>query len=207
MIPTGKIKLAWCTESGKGEQIDLKRARQLNKSSDALPNNIIIKVDTPKMIEQYYKGIDTIDFHNRVRVNKVHLECNILTKDWVRRFDLSIFCMICINTSLFYQHIVHNGNKKGSYCVFFGSLMDEFIDNTQGICMTRTAAKNQAAEAVEAAKPPTLRLRIWVKKRKGEEGFKEGISQGRCRIKGCKVYSSLVCSKCTHSLDSSQKQF
>jgi hypothetical protein len=33
--------------------------------------------------------------------------------------------------------------------------------------MTRTAIKNQAAEAMEAAKPPMLRWMIWVKKRKG----------------------------------------
>jgi hypothetical protein len=97
-------------------------------------------------------------------------------KDRARRFNLSIFGMICINTSLFYQHIVHNGNRMGSYRELFGSLADKLIDNTQGICMTRTAIKNQAAEAVKAAKPPTLRWTIWVKKRKGKEGVKEGIS-------------------------------
>jgi hypothetical protein len=159
------------------------------------------------MIEQYYKGVSTINFQNRVRADKVHLKRNILTKDWVRRFNLSIFGMICVNASLFYQHIVHNGNKKGSYCEFFGSLADELINNTQGICMTRTAVKNQAAEAMEAAKPPTLRWMIRVKKRKGKEGVKEGVSQDRCRLKGCKVNSSHVCSKCTHPLDSRQKQF
>jgi hypothetical protein len=66
---------------GKGEQINCKHACQLNKSSNALPNNIIIKVDTPKMIKQYYMGVGTINFHNRVRINEVLLECNILTKD------------------------------------------------------------------------------------------------------------------------------
>jgi hypothetical protein len=35
---------------GEGEQINSKHARQLNKSSNTLPNNIIIKVDMPKMI-------------------------------------------------------------------------------------------------------------------------------------------------------------
>jgi hypothetical protein len=117
---------------GKGEQINCKHAHQLNKSSNALPNKIIIKVDTPKMIEQYYNGVGIVDFQNRVRVNEVHLECNLLTKDWARRFNLSIFGMICINTSLFYQHIVHKHNKKGSYCEFFGSLADKLIGNTQG---------------------------------------------------------------------------
>ena len=35
----------------------------------------------PKMIVQYYKGDGTIDFHNRVCVDEVRLERNILTKD------------------------------------------------------------------------------------------------------------------------------
>jgi hypothetical protein len=39
--------------TGEGEQINPKHTRQLNKSSNALPNNIIIMVDMPKMIEQY----------------------------------------------------------------------------------------------------------------------------------------------------------
>jgi hypothetical protein len=44
--------------------------------------------------------------------------------------------------------------------------------------------------------------------KEGERGgVKEGISQGRCRLKSCKVYSSHMCSKCTHSLDPWQKQF
>jgi hypothetical protein len=86
--------------------------------------------------------------------------------------------MTCVDTSLFYQHLVHNGNKKGSYCEFFGSLVDKLINNTQGICMMRTAIENQAAEALEAAKPPMLRWTMQVKKRKGKEGVKEGISQG-----------------------------
>jgi hypothetical protein len=107
---TGKTKLAemtWldCNRQdfvsmaygiGKGEQINCKHAHQLNKSSNALPNKIIIKVDTPKMIEQYYKGIGTINFHNRVHVKEMRLERNILTKDWARRFNLSTFGMICV---------------------------------------------------------------------------------------------------------------
>ena len=117
------------------------------------------------MIEQYYKGVGTIDFHNRVRVNKVRLERNILTKDWARRFNLSIFGMICVDASLFYQRIVHERNKKGSYCEFFGSLADKLIDNTQGIHTTRTAIdiENQAAAVADAVKPPTLRWTVRMK--------------------------------------------
>jgi hypothetical protein len=115
--------------------------------------------------------------------------------------------MICVNTSPFYQHIVHNGIKKGSYRKFFGSLVDKLINNTQGICMMRTAVMNKAVEAMEVAYPLTLRWTIWMKEMKGEEGVKGGISQGRCRDKGCKVYLSHVCSKCTHPLDPRQKQF
>jgi hypothetical protein len=54
---------------------------------------------------------------------------------------------------------------------------------------------------------PTLRWMIWVKKRKEKGGVNKGVSQGRWGLKGCKVYSSHVCSKSTHPLDPRQKQF
>jgi hypothetical protein len=75
-----------------------------------------------------------------------------------RRLSLCPSHAICsAGCPVAYQYIVHKHNKKERYCKFFGSLADELINNTQGLCMTRTAIKNQAAEAVEAAKPPTLR--------------------------------------------------
>jgi hypothetical protein len=43
--------------------------------------------------------------------------------------------------------------------------------------MTRTANKNQATEAVEAAKPPALRWTIGVKKRKGKGGSKRASAR------------------------------
>jgi hypothetical protein len=115
-------------------------------------------------------------------------------------------CHLMAGSHIIYQHIVHNCNKKGSYSEFFGSLADELINNTQGIHMTKTALKNQVAEAMKAAKPPTLSWTICLKKRKETWGVKEGVSQGWCRLKGCKVYLSHVCSKCTHPSDPQQKQ-
>ena len=56
------------------------------------------------MIEHDYKGVCTINFHNRVRVDEVRFERNLLTKNWGRRLNFSILGMICIDTSLFYQH-------------------------------------------------------------------------------------------------------
>ena len=85
------------------------------------------------------------------------MESNILTKDWARRFNLSVFGMICGNARLFYQRIVHKRNKKRSYREFFGSLADKLIDYTQRICMTQTAIENQAAEVADTVKPPMLR--------------------------------------------------
>jgi hypothetical protein len=159
---------------GEGDQINWKRTRQLNKSSNALPNNIIIKVGTPKMIKQYYKGVGTINFHNRVRVDKVRLECNILAKGWARRFNLGIFGMICTGTRLFYRHIVHNGNKKGSYHKFFGSLTDKLINNTQGICMTRTAVNGGCG----GSKTPHVEVDNSGKEKEGEGGSQSGHQSG-----------------------------
>jgi ubiquitin C-terminal hydrolase len=104
---------------------------QLNKSSAALPNKIIININMPKMIVQYNKGIGTIHLHNRVHVDEVRFEHNLLTKDWARRLKFSIFGMICIDTSLFYQHIVHEHSRMRSNCKFFGRHLKELINNKQ----------------------------------------------------------------------------
>jgi hypothetical protein len=44
--------------------------------------------------------------------------------------------------------------------------------------MTRTAVENQAAEAMEAVKPPTLRWTIQVKKKKGKESKRASVRAG-----------------------------
>ena len=49
----------------KGEMIQRKRLRQLDKSSRAPPDKVIIEVPQPKAIKKYYKGTGTIDRHNR----------------------------------------------------------------------------------------------------------------------------------------------
>ncbi len=182
-----------------------KRLRQLNKSGRAQPDKVIIDVDVPKAIKMYYEGAGTIDRHNRICTVKLQMDRNLATKHWDKRFNLGVLGIVCVDAYLFFQQVVHADNRTTSCLKFFGSLADELIDNTEGICMTRGAAENQVAEAAVAAEPPTMRWMIWAKKRK--RAVKEGISQGRCGHKSCKEYTSHVCGKCTHATDAAQKQF
>jgi hypothetical protein len=190
---------------GEGKTITCKRLRQLNKSGKVQPDKVIIDVDVPKDIKMYYEGTSTINRHNRIHVAKLRMDRNLATKHWDKRFNLGILGIVCVNAYLFSQQVVHADNRPTSCLKFYGSLADELINNTKGICMTRGAAKSQVAEAAVAVEPPTMRWTIRAKIRKG--AVKEGIGQGRCGHKSCKEYTYHVCSKCTHATDVAQKQF
>jgi hypothetical protein len=108
---------------GEGwEQIDCNECtRQPNKSSNALPNKIIIKCQhTLEMIERYYKGVGTINFRNGVHVStttRVHSE-HATSSPRIGGGGLiqGIFGTICIDASLFHRLILFaNRNKKGSH--------------------------------------------------------------------------------------------
>jgi hypothetical protein len=120
----------------EGKTITCKRLSQLNKSGRAQPDKVIIDVDVPKAIKMYYKGAGTIDRHNRIRAAKLRMDRNLATKHWDKRFNLGILGIVCIDAYLFFQQVVHADNRTTSCLEFFGSLTDELINNTEGICMT-----------------------------------------------------------------------
>ena len=74
--------------------------------------------------------------HNRIRADELRLDCNLTTRHWDRRFNFGIFGMVCINTFLFYQVVVHENNKKTRCLKFFGGLADELIENQEGVRVT-----------------------------------------------------------------------
>jgi hypothetical protein len=79
------------------EKISHKHLYQLDKSSQALPDKVIIKVAQPKAITKYYKGTSTINRHNRIRANELRMDCNLSTKHWDKRFNLRVLGIICID--------------------------------------------------------------------------------------------------------------
>jgi hypothetical protein len=105
----------------------------------------------------YYKGAGTINRNNRIHAAELRMDRNLATKHWDKRFNLGVLGIICVDAYLFFQQVVHADNRTTSCLKFFGSLADELIDNTKGICVTQGAAKNQVAEAAVEAEPPTMR--------------------------------------------------
>ena len=85
----------------KGAMIKRKRLCQLDKSGRAPPDKVIIEVTQPKAIAKYYKGAGTIDQHNRILANELRLDHNLTTKHWDKRFNLSVFGIICVDAYLF----------------------------------------------------------------------------------------------------------
>ena len=65
---------------GEGEDVFRKRLRQLDKSGRAPPDKVIIEVAQPKAIATYYKGVGTIDRHNRIRAGELWMNRNLTTK-------------------------------------------------------------------------------------------------------------------------------
>jgi hypothetical protein len=188
---------------GKGEMIQRKRLCQLDKSGRAAPDKVIIKVPQPKAIAKYYKGAGTIDRHNRIRADELRLDRNLATKHWDKRFNLGVLGIICVDSYLFYQQVVHANNRTMSCLEFFGRLADELVNNQEGIRITQAAADpdaggNGAADAAE----PTVRKTLKMKHKKSTHR-----AQGRCGCKGCTRKSIFVCSVCTDATDPAQKQF
>jgi hypothetical protein len=97
-----------------GDEINHSCLHQLDKSGWAAPDMVIINVPQPKAIETYYKSTSTIDLHNRIRADDLRMERNLATKYWDKRINLGIFGIVCIDTYLFSQQVVHTDNRTTS---------------------------------------------------------------------------------------------
>jgi hypothetical protein len=133
------------------------------------------------------------------------MDHNLATKDWAKRFDLRVLCIVCIDAYLFYQQVIHADKRTTSFLKFFGRLADKLIDNQEGIPLARAAAEQDtvAVANTAAAAMPTIR---WTTCCKPHSKRKHHV-QGRCGCKECKKQSIYACSACTHATDPAQKQF
>ena len=87
-----------------------------------------IQVAQPKAVAKYYEAAGTIDIHSRIHVDELRMNCNLATKDWVKRFNIGILGIVCVDTYLFFQQVVHAANKMTSCYKFFCKLVDELMD-------------------------------------------------------------------------------
>ncbi len=120
---------------GEGEEINCKRLRQLNRDDLADPDMVIIRVAQPRAIATYYEGAGMIDRHNRIRADELRMDRNLGTKDWAKRFNLSILGIICVDAYLLFKGVVHSSNRTMSCLEFFSKLADELIENQEGVRM------------------------------------------------------------------------
>jgi hypothetical protein len=189
---------------GEVEDIFRKRLRQLDKSGRAPPDTVIIEVAQPKAIATYYKGAGIIDRHNRICADELWMDRNLGTKHLDKRFNLGVLGIICVNAYLIFQQVVHADNNKISCLKFFCKLIDELINNNEGICLMGATAEQEAGAVVDAAaaSTPIVRRTLRLKHSKGGHH-----AQGRCSIKGCTKHSTYVCSVSTQATDAAQKQF
>jgi len=121
---------------GEGEMIQRKRLCQLDKSSWAPPDKVIIEVPQPKAIEKYYKGAGIIVRHNRLQADELRLDRKLGTEHWDKRFNLGVLGIICVDAYLFFQQVVSANNRTTSCLEFFGKLADELVDNQEGTWIT-----------------------------------------------------------------------
>ncbi len=118
----------------KGEEINHRRLRQLDKSGQALPDMVIINVPQPKAIATCYEGAGTINRYNRICADKLQMDRNCATKYWEKRINLGILGILCVDAYLFFQQVVHTTNRTMSCPKFFGRLADKLIKNQEGVC-------------------------------------------------------------------------
>ena len=78
------------------------------------------------------------------------MDHNLATKDWAKRFNLRVLGIVCVDAYLFYQQVVRADNRTTSCLKFFGRLVDELIDNQEGIGLTWAAAEQDAGAVADA---------------------------------------------------------
>ena len=159
--------------------------RQRDVSDWADPVMVIIQVAQPKAIAKYNEAAGTINRHNRICADELQMDHNLATKDWAKRFNLSILGIVCVDAYLFFQQVVHADIRTTSCLEFFGRLVNELITNQEGVRAARAAIVNQVAAAVAAGGRPTVRKTPHLKRSKGGHH-----AQGWCLCGKCKTLTT-----------------
>jgi hypothetical protein len=97
---------------------------------------VIISVSQPKAVATYYKGISTINLHNRICADELRMDHNLATKYQDKRIDIGVLGILCVDAYLFFQKVVHANNRTISCLKFFSRLADKPIKNQEGVCAT-----------------------------------------------------------------------
>ena len=89
----------------KGRPYNCMRWRQEEYDPNAEPNMVELTITPPITSELYYRTCDQIYRHNRCRQESIDIKKKFGTKDWSKRFNLSVFAMNVVDVWLVYQGI------------------------------------------------------------------------------------------------------
>ena len=95
-----------------------------------------LTIPQPITAELYYSACGQIDRKNRRRQESLNIEKKLGTKDWSKRFNLSVFAMNVVDVWLAYQGITGTAETQAD---FRNYLAEDMIDNTYDRFMMRSA--------------------------------------------------------------------
>ena len=95
-----------------------------------------LTIPQPTTAELYYIACGQIDRHNSCRQEIIDIKKKLGTKDWLKRFNLSVFAMNMVDVWLAYQGITGTAETQAD---FYNYLDEEMIDNTHDRFMIRCA--------------------------------------------------------------------
>ena len=90
----------------------------------------------PITAEIYYSAYGQIDIHNRCRQESLDIEKKLGTKDWSKRFNLSVFEMNVVCVWLAYHVITSTAEIQAG---FYNYLDEDMMDNIYVRFMIRRA--------------------------------------------------------------------
>ena len=115
-----------------GTPIVRQRWRQIGDDPEADPTRVELTIPQPKAAETYYTACSKIDQHNRHRQDTLMLERKLVTTDWSRRVNLSIFAICLVDAWQVYNKMTYVDPKtegRETQKDFYGHLAAELIDN------------------------------------------------------------------------------
>ena len=192
-----------CSNMRSAPPILRTRLRQTTPvASNMDPVKVQLEVPLPNAANLYYNSCGRIDQHNRLRQDGLNIEKKFGTHDWAKRFNLSIFSMIVVDSFLVYKGCTGVAECFNEYV---HKLADEMIDYHKTTRHQRaitayngyeTPRKKRSPLGCIVHLTPNKRLRPASTTPSGRENKGQARLQKYCRGKGCKNKSTWLCSAC-----------
>ena len=120
----------------KGRPYTRTRWRQEDPPPNADPNMVELTIPQQITAKLYYSTCGQNGRHNRCHQESIDIEKKLGTKDWSKRFNLSVFAMDMVNVWLAYQGIT---GTEDTQAYFYNYLTEEMLDNMYDRFMMRSA--------------------------------------------------------------------